>query len=185
MDSGNVDEFRKQQQQQQQQLPPKYEELYPINALRNAALDAASTPLVLFADGDFAFSSGLADAIAQPWVQDALCTRDDGALPPRRADMQPRMLVLPAFQLNLPEALPDSAVQYKTAPTTAAELAAALACGDAVPFHCGPFAPHTPLIDPATWLAADELLECAYDDRCEPQGIAAAATLPRWDERFW
>ena len=36
-----------------------YNQLYPINALRNLALSHASTPLVLPVDADFIFSRGL------------------------------------------------------------------------------------------------------------------------------
>jgi len=36
-----------------------YEQLYPINALRNLALQQATTPLVLPVDADFVFSEGL------------------------------------------------------------------------------------------------------------------------------
>lgn len=43
-----------------------YEQLYPINALRNLAIDASSTPLVLPVDADFVFSAGLQQQLHRP-----------------------------------------------------------------------------------------------------------------------
>ncbi|WIA43319.1 hypothetical protein OEZ86_009817 [Tetradesmus obliquus] len=47
---------------------PSYDQLYPINALRNLALSQAATPLVLCADGDFIFGEGLQEMLLQPWA---------------------------------------------------------------------------------------------------------------------
>lgn len=43
-----------------------YEQLYPINALRNLALQQATTPVVLPADADFIFSPGLLQQLHTP-----------------------------------------------------------------------------------------------------------------------
>jgi hypothetical protein len=43
-----------------------YNQLYPINALRNVALQHASTPLVLPVDADFIFSQGLEQQLHAP-----------------------------------------------------------------------------------------------------------------------
>lgn len=42
---------------------PAFEQLYPINALRNLAAQQAATPLLLFADCDFVFSAGLQEQL--------------------------------------------------------------------------------------------------------------------------
>jgi hypothetical protein len=43
---------------------PSYDQLYPINALRNVALGQVTTPLVLQADADLTPSDGLAWGLA-------------------------------------------------------------------------------------------------------------------------
>jgi hypothetical protein len=45
---------------------PTYDQLYPINALRNLALQQVTTPLVLFADADFMFASNLLQQLCSP-----------------------------------------------------------------------------------------------------------------------
>jgi len=46
-----------------------YQQLYPINALRNLAIEAAGTPLVLFTEGDFLPSRGLCEELGTPGTQ--------------------------------------------------------------------------------------------------------------------
>lgn len=53
---------------------PSYDQLYPINALRNAAIEQAVTPFVLLTDADFIPSTGLFQDLHTPgsWVSTML-----------------------------------------------------------------------------------------------------------------
>jgi hypothetical protein len=150
---------------------PSYDQLYPINALRNLALSQAATPLVLCADGDFIFSESLQETLLQPWAaqllrlqtssqqqqllqvnQAALMQEEAAASRTLQQQQQPVMMVLPVFQLVLPQELPDS--QRAAVPRNKQQLAQALSAGQVEPFHCGAFPPQRQPVDVDTWLAA-------------------------------
>ncbi|KAF6265423.1 hypothetical protein COO60DRAFT_1633546 [Scenedesmus sp. NREL 46B-D3] len=158
---------------------PSYDQLYPINALRNLAVSQAATPLVLCADGDFIFSEGLQELLLQPWVPRVLQlshhqqrhvqdqaqqqkikqagTRQEDAaasacLQQQQQRQAPVMLVLPVFQCVLQQELPDS--QPAAVPRTKQQLAQALAAGQVEPFQCGAFSPQQQPVDVSAWLAA-------------------------------
>jgi glycosyltransferase-like protein LARGE len=190
---------------------PSYDQLYPINALRNVALSQAATPLVLCADGDFVFSEGLQDMLLQPWAAQLL--QLDSL---EQQQQQPVMLVLPVFQLALQHELPDS--KPAALPRNKQQLAQALAAGRVEPFHCGAFPPQRQPIDVDVWLAAGAdgcsthqaaathapeeaagssaeekaaaavayayAYEVGYCEYFEPQGVAVKQQLPLYDECF-
>jgi hypothetical protein len=154
---------------------PSYDQLYPINALRNLALSQSATPLVLCADGDFIFSEGLQEMLLQPWATQLLqleahtqqqqqqqrhraaLTQDEASASrtlqqQQQQQQRPVMLVLPVFQLVMQQELPDS--QRAAVPRNKQQLMQALAAGQVEPFHCGAFPPERQPIDVASWLAA-------------------------------
>jgi hypothetical protein len=149
---------------------PSYDQLYPINALRNLALSQSATPLVLCADGDFIFSEGLQEMLLQPWATQLLqldahtqqqqqrhraaLTQDEASASrtlQQQQQQRPVMLVLPVFQLVLQQELPDS--ERAAVPRNKQQLMQALAAGQVEQFHCGAFPPQRQPIDVATWLA--------------------------------
>jgi hypothetical protein len=121
------------------------------------------------------------------------------------------MLLLPVFQVDPLAAQPSGAggegsgAAAVALPRTPAALAAWP--GGAAPFKCGVFPQAADTVDYTAWWAArpsesdtsssssggggggaDDveggLLPAPYFDFFEPVGVAAAAQLPRWDERF-
>ncbi|KAG2437412.1 hypothetical protein HXX76_006064 [Chlamydomonas incerta] len=94
-----------------------YEHLYPINALRNAALAAARSSHVFLVDGDFIPSAGLrADLLLGPAAAGSSSgsgssSSDVGASPLDGSDAhgRPVMWVVPAFELAAPAAAAPAA----------------------------------------------------------------------------
>ncbi|KAG2487167.1 hypothetical protein HYH03_014149 [Edaphochlamys debaryana] len=100
--------------------PTSYERLYPINALRNAAVRAATgSSHVLLVDGDFIPSRGLREALLLP-EQGSLLDLSD-------AHPRPVMWVLPAFELAStasPTATPTTSATTSTDSRAPAAVAA-------------------------------------------------------------
>ena len=135
-----------------------YDAMYPINALRNAALDQAETELIFLLDVDFVPSSGLCSSLAQGYTElKEACTQHRVAL------------VVPAFEMN-PE-LP------------AARLKESL-LGNATPFHEGHFPKgHRPTAYPHWW-DTSSAYAVDYALCYEPYVVVAREGLARYDERF-
>lgn len=148
--------------------------LYPINALRNAALDQATgTELVLSLDVDFLPSAGLHAFI------------DGGHAALRRLCLEERrLLVLPAFESCGAECdAAGLAVGGKRA------LVAAVASGAARVFasdgRCGSDFPQGHrATDTARWLRSDGGYAAVHEEGYEPFVIAARRLAPLYDERF-
>ncbi|KAJ1450244.1 glycosyl-transferase for dystroglycan-domain-containing protein [Pelagophyceae sp. CCMP2097] len=140
---------------------PLNDGLYPINALRNASLDAAKTSHVWILDVDFIPSKN-ASATLQNAVED-LC------------DMQ--VLVVPAFEV---------AMSLGNLETRSA-LQEACSAGSAEGFHASGFAKGHGPTDFEKWFSADEAEKpyaALYAQGFEPYIVASKAVLPRFDERF-
>eukprot|EP00775_Hariotina_reticulata_P011557 gene11557-11701_t len=169
---------------------PTYDQLYPINALRNLALQQVATPFVLFADADFVFASNLLRQLnssqpnGQRLVEQLLQTssaqqqQDQG----EQQRAAPVMLVVPCFQLELGQDLPDT--ERAAVPANKTDLRQAVTSGTVVPFHCGVFAPLKQPIDINRWLGEVEAYEVPFVEYFEPQGIAVKQQLPLYDECF-
>lgn len=147
--------------------------LYPINALRNAALELAAGEVVLQLDVDFVPSEGLYEATRQPALYAAV----------RRACLEERkMLVLPAF-----ESCEEPCAAAQLAAGGKAQLRAAVAGGRARVFasdgRCAFAAGHR-ATDSQRWLGSDAAYTVSHEEGYEPYGLCARQLPPPWDARF-
>ena len=123
--------------------------LYPINALRNLALEQATTELVLLLDVDFVPSAGLLRDLK----------RDGALLDELRTSRV--ALVLPAFEVNPAHKLPAQQAALSSLLSGCEPPAAS-------PFHCGHFASGHAPTDFARWLRAHERYTVDYQTNFEP-----------------
>jgi hypothetical protein len=156
----------------------EYDNMYPINNLRNLALDAATTEMVLLVDVDFVPSPQLA----------LVCgggSRDSKRQPPPAisfADVQSfccngAVLVVPAFEVGTESEL-------AVLPSTQDELASLWHERRAEGFHVSNFPKgHSPT-DFERWFNASLPYAVTYQENFEPYIIARRVGLPRYDERF-
>ena len=122
-----------------------YDAEYPVNALRNVALDAAKTDLVFLLDVDFVPSSGAREAVLAAGASTA-CARGDA-------------LVVPAFELA------DGAAVGGAADVAAAGTAgfrAATRERVVEPFHVGHYPAGHRATDSARWVDAATPYEVSY-----------------------
>jgi len=140
-----------------------YDTMYPINALRNLALDQAKSALVFLLDIDFEVSSNLYSEL-----QSSYQTVHDAAVHSRTA------LVIPAFECE----------SLNTMPNCQEQMVQALDAEDAELFHTGHFAKGHRATDLARWRHATEAYPVQYEECFEPYVIAARTLIPRYDERF-
>jgi glycosyltransferase-like protein LARGE len=141
----------------------EYATLYPINALRNLAVDSASTDLVFLLDTDFVPSAGLLTELTrcrQPLLH-ALSTTRTAA-------------VVPAFEVDPAHPLPHAQ----------ASLASLAGRAAASPFHVGHFPRGHGPTDAKRWMSADQPYQIQFQEYYEPYIIASRRWLPRLDERF-
>lgn len=141
----------------------EYAGLYPINALRNLALDAAPTELVFLLDTDFVPSAGLLAELTrcrQPLLHVLATTRT--------------VAVIPAFEVDPAHPLPRAQ----------ASLAALASRGAASSFHIGHFSRGHGPTDAGRWMSAAEPYVVPFQEYYEPYIITSKRWLPRFDERF-
>ena len=151
----------------------EYDAAYPVNALRNVALDASPTDLVFLLDVDFVPSAGTNAAVAA--ANPARRCRDDG-----------EVLVVPAFELSTP---PRGGAGPRLG---AADVAAAGVEGfrsasrarSIEPFHVGHYPAGHRATDAARWATTDSPYAVAYEEGYEPYVVASRSRIPRYDERF-
>lgn len=136
-------------------------ELYPINALRNAALCAARTEYVWLLDIDFVPSAGASQALLQ------LAEAELGA---REA------LVVPALEVNADAEMP----------VTKADVQQLVQNGKAEGFHVTRYPKGHRATNFERWLhaGAGEEYEVEYELGFEPYVICRRAEVPQYDARF-
>lgn len=153
--------------------PPPLRSLYPINALRNAALAMAHSELVLCLDVDFLPCAGLF----------ARLEGSGGALR-RQCTEERTLLVVPAFESCA--ATCDAARLAREGKDT---LRAAVEAGEARVFasdgRCaGDFPQGHRATDSERWLRSDGAYTVEHEDGYEPFVIAPRRLSPKYDERF-
>jgi len=181
-----------------------YDMLYPINALRNAAIAASWTDLLMLVDGDFVPSLGAAAEAAATFLRLQGPQSPGIARPPRTA------LVLPAFELPATGSGSDngsstggggssggggaSTEAARKPPRTKRALATLWRNGGVRAFHCGAWPPAAPSVDLGAWMTAADsdggagtaaLLEAPFYEYWEPVVVASRGTgLPCYDPSF-
>jgi glycosyltransferase-like protein LARGE len=153
----------------------QYDSLYPVNALRNLALKAASTDLVLLLDVDFVPSAGAHDAIAKDEQLRQEATRCNTAF------------VLPAFEQHPTNGAAGGAA-YSAVPRSKEAL---VALGEeASAFHIGHFAKGHASTDYTKWFSTgskkgvSNAYRVEYSESYEPYVVMARKSVPMYDERF-
>jgi len=154
-----------------------YDGLYPVNALRNVAMDESPSDLVFLLDVDFLCSRGL---------QEQLLTCPGGLrnyLKSQRSDS--RVLVVPAFELK---------VQDESASRGLPEDFATLqSCKDTVlPFHVEHFPAGHRATNFSRWTRLVQhshserpwAFDVNYEEFFEPYIVFDRTQAPRFDERF-
>ncbi|GMH62788.1 hypothetical protein TrST_g12872 [Triparma strigata] len=137
--------------------------LYPINALRNVALDAARTERVLLLDVDFEVSAGGNESLKRS----ARGVRAGAGV----------ALVVPAFELSYGHL--GRAAALLSSPKSELEK-----CEGITGFHIGHFPRGHRATKFQTFFGASEDYEVEYEDCYEPYVVVEKATVPRYDERF-
>lgn len=147
--------------------------LYPVNAMRNRALAAARTDVVLLLDVDFWPSAELGEL--------ASSARKYASL--REATAARNAIVLPAFETRDSggvgvEAARDAALDGKSA---AAQM---YRDGRLKAFHADRYRAGHRATDYAKWLEATRPYRVRYEEGYEPYILVARAAVPWYDERF-
>jgi hypothetical protein len=139
--------------------------LYPINTLRNVAVNVTQSEFGLFLDVDFVVSATADEA----WR--AFRAAGFG----ERARRRRCAFIVPAFEwVNGPSTLPS----------TKAGLVDAVDDGVLQQVHAKKYALAHNAINYTRWLATDAAYAIRYQHEFEPYFVARIAGLPPWDERF-
>eukprot|EP00760_Papus_ankaliazontas_P010173 PhM_4_TR14216/c0_g1_i1/m.15165 len=134
---------------------------YPINALRNVSLEAATTDLVLVLDVDFVVATGTFEYLAREHLD--ITNKSELAA-----------FVLPAFEAHTP-----------AMPRTSVLLQQYLQRGNVTPFHIKRFPQGHRATDVDKWKLASAPYSVEYEECYEPYLIFnKKTTAPRFDERF-
>ena len=142
----------------------EYERLYPINTLRNTAVEHARTELLFLVDVDFVPCRRLCKlASTQLWAASVAQHAAAGEL-----------TVIPAF-----ETTPDVKM-----PTEQQDMLAQLNTGTAEGFHVSQFPKGHAPTNFAKWATSSTRYEVKYEECYEPYVIGNRHLLPKYDERF-
>jgi hypothetical protein len=158
--------------------------LLPINALRNIALIAASTPLVAMIDVDLLVSTSLADSLnlhsQHPLSYSIILKASQGST------LQPPVAwILPAYEtsklLDLKEGieLVEDAVRGPKA-----ELGGLIAGGKIQSFASVFYPKGHACTDFKKWFNASDSIQATYTVNCEPWFIIHRLLCPLYDTRF-
>ncbi|KAG1674745.1 hypothetical protein FOA52_013581 [Chlamydomonas sp. UWO 241] len=149
--------------------------MLPINSLRNTALLAATTPLVLMADADLMLASSLSEQLAKPSIFSEVA-----AIAAAR-----NAIIVPTFET--PEELrQDKAmlVAIEALHGDASALKAAVDDNQLQPFAAKTFYDGHKCTNFKQWYQATAPYKIRYTPACEPWMIADRSHLPQWDVRY-
>merc|ERR1712166_1303873 len=143
-----------------------YDQMYPINALRNAAMGQASTALVFLLDVDFVPAPDLCERLQSCQELHGLAR---GNLVSAHC-----VFVVPAFEVVCGAATPH----------TQQQLAQLCSDGACEPFHVSNFPKGHQPTDSARWMKAKHAYTVDYRNCYEPYLVMSRIRCPRYDERF-
>ncbi|KAL3135953.1 hypothetical protein ABBQ32_006997 [Trebouxia sp. C0010 RCD-2024] len=143
--------------------------MHPLNALRNRAVAAAQTKVLLLLDADFMVSSSLNELQHSTWVQTAVS--------------QGVLVVLPALEPVRSDAAAQQAVA-RACRGGKAEALAGLGQGSLQPFHVDRFEPGHSATNFARWSTSNETYDVSYSMGFEPYVLVSKRLVPWYDERF-
>ncbi|CAM9916290.1 unnamed protein product [Scytosiphon promiscuus] len=169
--------------------------LYPMNALRNVALRAAKTDLVLSLDVDTMPMPGLHEIVTSPAVYTQLLELCRGAGPgpmnneQSTTDTPPAFVVIPALEYVGATSPDDARIQALLQVTNGCRERAVDLVADGVlqAFHTGCFPEGHRQTNLALWAALPSdapPYDVIYADGYEPYGIFYRRHAPPFDERF-
>eukprot|EP01023_Acetabularia_acetabulum_P062411 TRINITY_DN7680_c0_g1_i4.p1 TRINITY_DN7680_c0_g1~~TRINITY_DN7680_c0_g1_i4.p1 ORF type:complete len:407 (+),score=27.42 TRINITY_DN7680_c0_g1_i4:244-1464(+) len=145
--------------------PIEYNDMYPINTLRNLSIQQSTTDYILLTDADFVpvylnQNDKNNDAYLTKIVEEHL---DEKSL---------TMLVVPAFQVPLDIDLNSTNMNKQQL----------ISVGQ--PFHCGKFRPIQSPLKYEKWVNDEFVTQIEYVEYYEPLGIVRKSLVPKYDERF-
>lgn len=142
--------------------------LYPINTLRNIALNATKSEFGLFLDVDFITSCSAAEA-----YQVLASSGYDVMMRERK-----RVFVLPAFEVV------GQSVGVDAMPRSKAALKHMVNDKLMQQVHANKYAPAHHATNFAKWFETSESYSILYEHEYEPYFVGRIADIPPWDERF-
>jgi len=149
--------------------------LIPINSLRNAALVAAETPLVLMADADLVVSASLSRQMANASMSAALVSQA----------LSGSAVIVPTFETNADMRLDKGQeVVARLVVGTKADITDAVKEGSIYPFAEKHFYDGHKCTRFDTWYNAGDMYNVDYTPGCEPWYIADRLRVPEYDVRY-
>jgi len=147
----------------------RYVGLYPVNALRNRAIQLASTDIILLLDADFVPNRDLSEDLANPQMYDAL----------HRATSAHQAIVLPAFQI-LAEGDEGHRLALKAAESKD-DVVRMMENGRSQGFHMDGFVNGHRATDFEKWSTAEIAYRAQYEEGYEPYILVQRKLVPWYD----
>lgn len=141
--------------------------LYPINSLRNLALEQAPTKLVFLVDVDFIPSDNMHEALTTPPAYSKLV---------KGASHNMQVFVVPAFEME--ESSAQSNPQ-SVLPATKSEAVQLYSEKKMIGFHTKHFAPGHKATNYEKWMQSNTIYPVQYEEGFEPYIIGAKKLMPR------
>lgn len=142
--------------------------LYPINSLRNLALEQAATDLVFLVDIDFIPSENMHEQLTQTYAY-------------LLSESASTVFVVPAFEMLGEKSSSFDSFQMPSSKTLVHSL---YENQQIIGFHTKHFAPGHKATNFDLWFQSNFPYQVNYEEGYEPYVIAFRSLVPKYDERF-
>ncbi|GAA6039121.1 hypothetical protein JCM8097_005336 [Rhodosporidiobolus ruineniae] len=160
---------------------------YPINRLRNLALEASPSPYTLVIDVDFVPSPGmhaLLSSRAVPLLHHPSSRNSRSPTLLRTALVIPTFALMPAFNGSFPSTLSELEALYSASPPLATLTDANAGHGPTRPSRLFSPSPEALAREPVSSVQPSWSYEACYEPQWEPYYLLARASHPLYDKRF-